>query len=49
MVITSQYSICGNEIYTIFINDVFFAEFDDIEYGEMLAKEINMALFSPTP
>lgn len=45
MVRTSQSNIYGRERYAIYVNDVFFAEFDSIHFGEELAQKISIAIF----
>lgn len=49
MVRTLPYLINDTEIYTIYINGTFFATFADLEYGEMIARKISMALFQTLP
>jgi hypothetical protein len=45
MVRTRQSNIFGREHYTIYINGVFFAEFNSICLGEEIAQEISLDVF----
>lgn len=45
MVRTRQSNIFGREHYVIYINGVFFAEYNSICVGEEIAQKISIAVF----